>query len=147
MSNLNIAIGSDHGGFALKEVIKTYLEKNNYDFKDFGVYNGEKADYPVVAKEIAGLVADCKFDKGILICGSGLGVAIAANKVKGIRAVTCHDTYSSKMSRAHNNANILTMGGRVVGPDLACDIVEIWLKTEFEGGRHQKRIEMLEDLV
>ncbi|MDD3013578.1 MAG: ribose 5-phosphate isomerase B [Candidatus Gastranaerophilales bacterium] len=145
MTNVNIAIGSDHGGFVLKEVIKSYFEKNNIKYQDFGVYNGEKTDYPVIAKKIAKLVADSEFDKGILICGSGLGVAIAANKVKGIRAVTCHDTYSSKMSRAHNNANILTMGGRVVGPDLACDIVKIWLETEFEGGRHQVRVDMIEE--
>jgi ribose 5-phosphate isomerase B len=145
MKNLSIAIGSDHGGFALKEVIKSFLDKNNYKYEDFGVYNSERSDYPVIAKKIANLVADGNFDRGILICGSGLGVAIAANKVKGIRAVTCHDTYSSKMSRAHNNANILTMGGRVVGPDLACDVVKIWLETEFEGGRHQARIDMLEE--
>jgi len=146
MTNHNIAIGSDHGGFALKEVIKEFVGDNGYEFTDFGVYNSEKADYPVIAKKIAHLVAESKFDRGILICGSGLGVAITANKVKGIRAVTCHDTYSSKMSRAHNNANILTMGGRVVGPDLACDIVKIWLETEFEGGRHQARIDMIEEL-
>jgi len=144
MEKFEIAIGADHGGFELKKVIVAFLEKNHYKFKDFGVYSGERVDYPILAKELANQVAEGVFQKGIIICGSGLGVAIAANKVKGIRAVTCHDTYSAKMSRAHNNANILTMGGRVIGPDLACDIVKIWLESEFEGGRHQKRIDMLE---
>jgi len=144
MTDLKIAIGSDHGGYNLKEIVKEFLEKNSYDTTDFGVFNSEKSDYPVISKKIANLVAEGQFDRGIIICGSGLGVAITANKVKGIRAVTCHDTYSSKMSRAHNNANILTMGGRVIGPDLACDVVKIWLETDFEGGRHQKRIDMIE---
>lgn len=142
---LNIAIGADHGGFALKELIKEFLSNNGYSFKDFGVYNSERVDYPVIAKEIANNVAEGKFDRGIIICGSGLGVAISANKIKGIRAVTCHDTYSSKMSRAHNDANILTMGGRVIGADLAFDVVKIWLETEFEGGRHKSRVDMIED--
>lgn len=141
---MKIAIGSDHGGFELKKAIISFLEKNNYDFKDFGTYNGEPIDYPVIAKEVANNVVSGDFERGILICGSGLGVAIAANKVKGIRAVTCHDTYCAKMSRAHNNANILTMGGRVIGYDIAYDIVRIWLESEFEGGRHQRRIDMIE---
>lgn len=139
-----IAIGSDHGGFALKQVLINYLDKNNIQYKDFGVYNGETIDYPLIAKKIANAVTKNEFTKGILVCGSGLGVAISANKIKGIRAVTCHDTYSAKMSRAHNNANILTMGGRVIGPDLAIDILEVWLNTEFEGGRHVHRINMIE---
>jgi len=143
---IKIAIGSDHGGFELKNIIVDYLEKNKCDFKDFGVFSKESIDYPLIAKEVAKAVASSEFDRGIIICGSGLGVAITANKVKGIRAVTCHDTYSAKMSRAHNNANILTMGGRVIGPDLALDVVEIWLKTEFEGGRHSRRVEMIENL-
>lgn len=141
---LKIAIGADHGGFALKEQIKDFLSDNGYKFTDFGVYNSERVDYPVIAKEIAHDVANGKYDRGIIICGSGLGVAISANKIKGIRAVTCHDTYSSKMSRAHNDANILTMGGRVIGADLAFDVVKIWLETEFEGGRHKNRVDMIE---
>lgn len=144
MKNFKVAIGSDHGGFELKKTIISYLEKHEYLYTDFGVYDGEPIDYPSIAKEVANLIADKKFERGILICGSGLGVAIAANKVKGIRAVTCNETYSAKMSRAHNDANILTLGGRVIGPDLACDIVKIWLETPFDGGRHQKRIDMLE---
>ncbi|OGI05069.1 MAG: ribose 5-phosphate isomerase B [Candidatus Melainabacteria bacterium RIFOXYA12_FULL_32_12] len=144
MENFEIAIGSDHGGFELKQVIISFLEKNGYKFKDFGVYNNESIDYPVIAREVASSVANNAYQKGILICGSGLGVAIAANKIKGVRAVTCHDTYCARMSRAHNNANILTLGGRVVGPDVACDIVKVWLETEFEGGRHQRRVDMIE---
>ena len=142
---MKIAIGSDHGGFELKEIIKSYIEKLGYDYKDFGAYDKNSIDYPVISKEVARAVAGKDFDRGIVICGSGLGVAIAANKVKGIRAVTCHDTYCAKMSRLHNDANVLTMGGRVVGSDVACEIVKIWLESEFEGGRHQKRIDMLEE--
>ena len=141
---MKIAIGADHGGYELKNVIISFLEKNNYEYKDFGTYNSDSIDYPIIAREVANQVADGKFNRGIIICGSGLGVAITANKVKGIRAVTCHDTYSARMSIKHNNANILTMGGRIIGPDLACDIVKIWLDSEFEGGRHQKRIDMIE---
>ncbi|EKE02208.1 MAG: hypothetical protein ACD_20C00411G0009 [uncultured bacterium] len=144
MENFEIAIGSDHGGFELKKVIISFLEKNGYKFKDFGVYNSEPIDYPVIAKEVANQVANNTCQKGILICGSGIGVAIAANKVKGVRAATCHDTYCAKMSRAHNNANILTMGARVIGPDVALEIVKVWLESDFEGGRHQKRVDMLE---
>lgn len=145
MDKIKIAIGSDHGGYELKEIVKSYVEKLGYEYKDFGTNDGNSIDYPVIAKEVAKSVTDKEFDKGIIICGSGLGVAIAANKVKGVRAVTCHDSYCAKMSRLHNNANVLTMGGRVIGPDVACEIVKIWLETEFEGGRHQKRIDMLEE--
>ena len=144
MKNHKIAIGSDHAGFELKKVIIEFLENNGFEFKDFGVFNLGKIDYPIIAKQVACEVANGSFNRGILVCGSGLGVSIAANKVKGIRAVTCTDTYSARMSRAHNDANVLTLGGRVVGPDLACDIVKIWLESEFEGGRHQLRIDMFE---
>ena len=126
------------------EIYNFLLQKNGYEYKDFGVYDSEPVDYPVISKEVANKVTNGDFQMGILICGSGLGMAIAANKVKGIRAVTCHDTYSAKMSRAHNNANILTLGARVIGKDLAIDVLKTWLNTEFEGGRHQKRIDMIE---
>jgi len=142
--NLKIAIGADHGGYDLKEVIVGFLKKNGYNFVDFGTHSRESVDYPVIAKKVSLQVANLTYHRGILICGSGLGVAIVANKIKGIRAVTCHDTYCAKMSRFHNNANILTMGGRVIGPDVACEIVKVWLETEFEGGRHQKRLDMIE---
>lgn len=144
MKNLVVAIGSDHAGYNLKNIIISFLENNNVKYKDFGTFNCEKVDYPKIAKNVANAVASQEFDRGILICGSGLGVAIAANKVKGIRAVTCSETYSARMSRAHNNANVLTFGERVIGPDLACDIVKAWMETEFEDGRHQIRIDMIE---
>jgi len=145
MNTEQIAIGSDHGGFELKEKLKLFLQNLGYECKDFGTHDESSCDYPVISKEIARQVAAGEFKKGIVICGSGLGVAIAANKVKGIRAVTCHDVYSARMSRLHNDANILTMGGRVITPEMAYEVVKVWLTTEFEGGRHQRRIDMLED--
>ncbi len=144
MEKLKIALGSDHGGYELKNSVSEFLKKDGYDFKDFGCFNTDSVDYPVIAKEIANAVAKGEFDRGIIICGSGLGVAITANKVKGIRAVTCQDTYCAKMSRAHNDANVLTMGGRVIDVPTAQNIVKIWLETNFEGGRHQSRINMIE---
>lgn len=139
-----IAIGADHGGFALKQQIIEYLDKNNIEYQDFGVFSEEKSDYPVVAKEVAKFVACQKFQKGLLFCGTGLGMCIAANKVKNVRAVCVSDCFSVKHSRLHNNANILCLGGRVVGPGLAVQLVDIFLNTEFEAGRHQKRLDMLE---
>jgi len=139
-----IAIGCDHAGYDLKQEIVAYLKKLDIEFYDFGVYEKTPADYPSIAKEVSLAVADHEFDKGILICGSGLGMSIVANKVVGIRAVTCHETYSARVSRSHNDANGLTMGARVIGADLAKDVVYTWLKTEFEGGRHQLRVSMIE---
>ena len=139
-----IAIGCDHAGFDLKQEIVAFLKKHEVECYDFGVFDRSPADYPSIAKEVALAVADNEFDKGIIICGSGLGVCIVANKVVGIRAVTCHETFSAKMSRTHNDANVLTMGARIIGTDLAKDIVLTWLKTEFEGGRHQVRVSMIE---
>ena len=140
-----LVIGSDHAGFKLKEVIKSYLIELGYDVKDIGVYNDEEsADYPVIAKQAAHLVASDKFSKGILICGSGIGMSITANKVKGIRAVVCSDTTSARFSRMHNNANILCLGQRIVGEYLAKDICKIWLETAFEEERHLRRIKLIE---
>lgn len=139
-----IAIGCDHAGFELKQEIVAFLKKLEIDCDDFGVFDRTPADYPSIAKEVALAVADHEFDKGIIICGSGLGVCIVANKVVGVRAVTCHETYSAKVSRSHNDANVLTMGARVIGIDLAKEVVLTWLKTEFEGGRHQLRVSMIE---
>lgn len=139
-----IAIGSDHGGFELKNIIKDFLIANNYEVEDFGIFEKKPVNYPEIARLVSTSVANGESNKGILICGSGLGMAIAANKIKGIRAVTCSETYSAKMSRLHNNANILTMGQRVIGEDVAIEIVKIWLETEFEGGRHQVRVDMIE---
>ena len=144
MEKLKVAIGCDHGGFELKQKIIEYLKARDIEFKDFGIYIKEASDYPEIAKEVSKEVASNKFDRGILVCGTGIGMSIVANKTKGIRASLCHYTYSARVSRAHNNANILCLGARVVGEYLALDIVDIWLKSNFEGGRHKKRIDMIE---
>ena len=140
---MKIAIGCDHGGFALKGAVIKYLEDKGYAYQDFGTYSEESCDYPDIAIAVAEAVAQGQFDKGILICGTGIGIGIAANKVPGIRAALCHDTFSAHASRAHNDANILTMGQRVIGQGLALDIVDVWLHSEFEGGRHARRIEKI----
>lgn len=145
MEKIKIAIGSDHGGFELKEKIIEYLKSNKIEFKDFGTFSNESCDYPVFAKEVALEVSKGAFNKGILICGTGIGVSIVANKVKGIRAALCFDTFCAEMSRAHNNANVLCLGQRVLAQNLALEIVDVWLKSEFEGGRHEKRLHMIED--
>lgn len=136
-----IIIGSDHGGFKLKTEIKKFLEEKGYKVKDLGCYNLESCDYPVVANSVAEevLATNCK---GILVCGTGIGVSIAANRHKGIRASHCTDTFTARMTRMHNDSNILCLGERITGVGLALDIVDIWLNTDFEGGRHLKRIEM-----
>ena len=139
-----IAIGCDHGGFNLKNKIIEYLSKKGVEVKDFGTYTIESCDYPVIAKEVAKEVAAGNFDNGILVCGTGLGMSLVANKVKGIRAVTCFDATTARMSKSHNNANILCLGERITGEYLALDIVETWLKTDFEGGRHKRRVDMFE---
>lgn len=140
---MKVAIGADHGGYRLKEEIKGLLENLGVDYKDFGTHSTESVDYPDIALPVAQSVADGLFDRGILICGTGIGIGIAANKVKGIRAALVHDTFSAHACREHNDANILTMGERVIGPGLARDIVTIWLATDFEGGRHERRVEKI----
>ncbi|WP_298705886.1 ribose 5-phosphate isomerase B [uncultured Veillonella sp.] len=137
---MKVAIGADHGGFHLKEAIKPVLDELGIEYEDFGTHSEESVDYPDISAPVAQAVAAGTFDRGILICGTGIGIGIAANKVPGIRAALCHDTFSAHASREHNNANILTMGERVIGPGLASDIVKIWLTTDFEGGRHERRI-------
>lgn len=140
-----IAIGSDHGGYELKlEVIK-YLEEMKIEYKDYGCDNLEACDYPIYAKKVAKAVLSKECEKGILICGTGIGISIAANKINGIRAALCHDCFSAEATRLHNDANILAMGARVIGAGLALKIVDIFLNTEFSGDeRHQKRIELIE---
>ena len=142
---MKIAIGCDHGGFELKEAVKKFLAENGHEYQDFGTHDTQSCDYPGIAVPVAKAVAAGEFDRGILICGTGIGIGIAANKVAGIRAALCHDTFSAHASREHNNANILTMGQRVIGQGLALDIVNIWLNTEFEGGRHQRRIDKIHE--
>ena len=143
---MKIAIGSDHGGFALKEKIIKFLEENNYLYKDFGTYDAASVDYPDYALQVAEAIAQGDYDRGILVCGTGIGIGIAANKVPGIRAALCNDTFSARASREHNDANILTIGERVVGPGLALDIVKVWLESEFSGGRHSRRVEKIREI-
>ena len=144
---LRVAIGSDHAGYPLKEEVANALRDNGYDVEDLGTYSLESVDYPDIAVAVATEVAAGRFDRGILICGTGIGMTITANKVKGIRAGAVSDTYSARMARAHNNANVLGMGGRVVGPGLAHDIAKAFLDTEFEGGsRHERRVNKINAL-
>lgn len=140
---MKIAIGCDHGGFDLKQEIIKYLESEKYEVKDFGTYSTESCDYPDYALPVAESVAKGEYEFGILICGTGIGIGISANKVPGIRAALCSDTFSAHATREHNNANILTMGERVVGPGLAIDIVKTFLTSEFQGGRHTRRIDKI----
>lgn len=145
MDKIKIAIGSDHGGFEYKASIIKALQDKGYDVVDMGTYSPESCDYPIIAKKVARAVAKGDFEKGILVCGTGIGMSMTANKVKGIRAAVCGDTFSARATRAHNNANILCLGQRVVGEGLALDIVDIWLTTKFEGGRHERRVNMIEE--
>jgi len=142
-----IAIGCDHGGFDLKREIIKHFEENNIEYKDYGTYSNESTDYPIYGKKVANAVVSGECEKGILICGTGIGISITANKIKGIRAALCHDVFSAKATRLHNDANILAMGGRVVGPGLAIEIVDAFLNTDFSNDdRHIRRIKMMEDL-
>lgn len=140
---MKIALGADHGGFELKEEINTYLKSCGYEIKDFGTHSAESCDYADISLEVAEVVASKEFEFGILICGTGIGIGIAANKVPGIRAALCSDTFSAHATREHNDANILTMGQRVVGTGLAIDIVKTFLNSKFEGDRHTRRIDKI----
>lgn len=141
-----IALGSDHGGFDLKETVKAYLDKENIPYKDFGCPNKESCDYPIFGRAAAEAVASGECEKGIVICTTGIGISIAANKVKGVRCALCSDTLSAEMTRRHNDANMLAMGAGMIGKNLAERIVEVFLNTEFEGGRHARRVGLIEDL-
>jgi len=141
-----IAIGSDHGGYALKEAIREYLDSRGIAYKDFGTYSEQSCNYPEIAVLVSNEVAKGNYEKGLLFCGTGIGMSIAANKVNGIRAACCSDYFSAKYTRAHNDANVLCLGGRVVGAGLAAELVEVFLSTKFEGGRHSVRISMLTEI-
>ena len=143
---MKIALASDHGGFLLKEKIKEYLLENGYRCEDFGTASEESVDYPDFALSAAEAVATGDCDLGIICCGTGIGVGIVANKVPGIRAANCHDTFSARMSRKHNNANILTLGQRVIGFGLACDIVQEFLQAKYSGGRHDRRLAKITEI-
>ncbi|MCI5689925.1 MAG: ribose 5-phosphate isomerase B [Clostridiales bacterium] len=138
-----IALGSDHGGFPLKERIKAYLDKEGIAYRDYGCDSTDSCDYPIYGKAAAEAVADGTCEKGIVICTTGIGISIAANKVKGIRCALCSDPLSAEMTRRHNDANMLAMGAGMVGPNLAERIVEVFLRTDFEGGRHARRVGLI----
>lgn len=143
---MDIIIGSDHAGFDLKERIKVFIvEENEFSFKDIGTFNHDPIDYPIIAHEVAKNVSEKKFSRGMLICGSGIGMSIVANKHRNVRAALCHNLYTVKLSRKHNDANILALGGRVLGVGLALEMVDLFLHTEFEGGRHKRRLDKIED--
>ena len=141
-----LAIESDHGGFALKQKIMAHLRATGVEFEDLGTYSEESCDYPVYAEKLGKAVAAGDYEKGILICGTGIGISIAANKIHGVRAALCGDCYSAEMCRRHNNANVLALGGRVLGVELAKRIVDTFLTAPFEGGRHQRRVDLISAL-
>lgn len=143
---MKIAIGSDHGGYSLKESIKEELKKKGIQVKDFGTHSEESCDYPDFAEAVGEAVAKGDFERGIVICGTGIGISIAANKIPGIRCALVGDCFSARATREHNDANVLALGARVLGTGLALEIVNIWLGTEFQGERHQKRIDKISSL-
>ncbi len=137
---MRVYIGSDHAGFAVKDFVKELLEKRGYEVEDLGTYSSERVDYPDYAQKVAEAVAKDSDSFGVLICGTGIGMSIAANKIKGIRAAEVHDYYTAQMARAHNDANVLCFGERVVGKGVIESIIEAWCTTSFEGGRHAERV-------
>ena len=141
-----IAIGSDHGGFELKEEIKKYLDEKGIEYKDFGTYSNERAEYPIYGQKVAKAVQSKECEKGILVCGTGFGMAIVANKFKGIRCASCWNEEVAKLLKAHNNANIIALPGRFINISQAVVILRAWLATEFEEGRHTGRLQMIEDI-
>jgi ribose 5-phosphate isomerase B len=139
---LKVAIGCDHGGFGLKDIVKSVLKELGHEIDDLGCDSSESVDYPNFAQAVSALVIEGKCDRGILVCGTGIGMSMAANRIPGIRAALCNEMFSARMSREHNDANILCIGARVIGPGLAEEIIRTWMTTDFAGGRHQRRIEM-----
>lgn len=140
---MKIALGADHGGYELKNAIRTHLEERGIEILDFGTNSKESVDYPKYGFKVGQAILKGEADLGIVVCGTGLGISMAANKVPGIRAALCTETYSARMSREHNNANVLALGGRVIGVGLALDIVDIFINTPFAGGRHARRVDLL----
>ena len=143
---MKIAIGADHGGYPLKDAVIAHLKKNGYECVDFGCYSPERCDYPVYGEKVGRAVAGGECDLGVLICGTGIGISLAANRVKGIRAAVCSEPYSAQLTREHNNANIICFGARVVGEGTALMIVDSFLNAKFMGGRHAERVAMLDDI-
>jgi ribose 5-phosphate isomerase B len=143
---MKIVIGSDHAGFELKEDLRTYLKEQNVEVEDLGVLSEAPVDYPDIGAVVAEKVAQGEFERGILICGSGIGMSVVANRFAGVRAALCHDLYTARMSREHNDANVLVLGGRLTGKGLAREILKIWLESKFQGGNHQRRLEKIQSL-
>ena len=143
---MKIAIGCDHGGFDHRNAIAEHLRERGFEVTDFGIYENKSVDYPQIALKVANSVSSCENELGILVCGTGIGMSMAANKVKGIRAAAVSDHFSAKYTRLHNNANILCLGGRVIGIGTALELADLFVDTEYEGGRHQKRIDMITDI-
>ena len=141
-----IAIGSDHAGFRLKEFVKKLLKEKGFEVIDVGTHSEERCHYPIYAQKVSQMVSSGEVKRGILVCGSGIGMSIVANKFKGVRAALCHNIYSAKFSRLHNDSNVLCLGGRITGEDLTREIVEVWLNTPFEGGRHSERLQIIEEI-
>jgi len=143
---MKIVLGSDHAGFELKEDLRAYLAEQKIEAADLGVYNGEPVDYPDIGASVAEKVSRGEVERGILICGSGIGMSIVANRFPGVRAALCHDSYTARISREHNDANLLILGGRLIAKGLAREILKIWLEAEFQGGRHQRRLERIRSM-
>lgn len=141
-----IVIGCDHGGLELKNEIIVHLNKRGIEVTDVGTYTSDSCNYPDYARALCKKIQSGDFERGILVCGTGIGMSMAANKFKGIRAACCSDTFSARMTRMHNNANVLCLGGRVIGAGLACDMADLFVDTAFEGGRHQARVDMVMDI-
>ena len=143
---MKVSLGCDHGGFAMKEHVKGWLESHGYEVQDCGCYSTESVDYPVYGRAAAEAVASGACERGIVVCTTGIGISIAANKVKGTRCALCSEPLSAEMTRRHNNANMLAMGGGMIGANMADRIVETFLTTEFEGGRHERRVNLISDI-
>lgn len=142
---MRVALGSDHGGYELKEAIRKHLEAQGLEVQDLGTHSTDSVDYPEYGFAVGNAIIKGEADLGIAICGTGQGISMAANKIRGVRAALCTETFSARMAREHNNANVLTLGGRVTGVGLALDIVDIFLKTDFAGGRHTRRVNLISD--
>ena len=138
-----IAIGSDHGGYALKQEILKHLEEKGIDYIDCGCFSMDSVDYPDIAEVVCANITDGSCEKGILLCGTGIGISMSANKIRGIRAALCHSEFDAKMCREHNNANVMCLGGRTTGPNIALEMVDLFLNTEFGGERHQRRVDKI----
>lgn len=143
---MKIALGCDHGGFEHKNAIKDHLEERGFEVKDFGIHENVSVDYPDIAVKVGNSVAGGECELGILVCGTGIGMSLAANKIKGIRAAACSEHFSAKYTRMHNNSNILCLGGRVIGVGTALELVDLFVDTSFEGGRHQRRIDKISNI-